>query len=147
MVKKNIEEYLALPYSIEIIRDQGESYSGWFARVIELPGCMTQADTFDELEEMIPDAMRAWIETALEEGQDIPEPRSSFEYSGKFVVRIPKSLHRELVETAEREGVSLNAYIAAVLGRAVGSVNAKKSEPLRSYPEAHRARMRNQPSS
>jgi predicted HicB family RNase H-like nuclease len=81
---------------------------------------MTQGDTFEELGEMIQDAMRMWIETALEDGVDIPEPRLEEEYSGKFIVRVPKSLHRELVATAEREGVSLNMYVATVLGKAVG---------------------------
>ena len=42
------------------------------------------------------------------------------DYSGKFVVRVPRSLHRDLVETAEQEGVSLNQYINVVLARAVG---------------------------
>jgi antitoxin HicB len=124
METKQIEQYLALPYTIEVIHDEGEEYSGWFGRVVELPGCMTQADTFEELGEMIHDAMRAWIETALENGQSIPEPRQAEGYSGKFVVRLPKSLHRQLVEAAEREGVSLNAYINVVLARSVGQVNS-----------------------
>lgn len=56
---------MSLPYTIEVVRDEFDGYSGWFARVVELSGCMTQADTFDELGEMIEDAMRAWIETAI----------------------------------------------------------------------------------
>jgi len=40
-------------------------------------------------------------------------------FSGKFSVRLPKSLHRDLVTRAEQEGVSLNQYITAALGRAV----------------------------
>jgi antitoxin HicB len=79
------------------------------ARVVELPGCITQGDTFEELGEMIEDAKRSWIETALADGQEIPQPRSEEKYSGKFIVRVPKSLHRELVETAEREGVRWSA--------------------------------------
>ncbi len=38
------------------------------------------------------------------------QPNPSGQYSGKLSLRIPKSLHRELVEAAEREGVSLNQY-------------------------------------
>lgn len=91
-----VEDYLELPYTIEVVKDEGENYAGWFARVIELPGCMTQADTFAELSEMIKEAMTVWIETALEDGEPIPLPRSVEAYSGRFVVRIPKSLHREL---------------------------------------------------
>lgn len=117
---KTVEEYLALPYTIEVMRDSAQNWSGWFAKVVELPGCMTQAERFDELDEMIADAMRAWIETAVAEGVPIPEPRPREEYSGKFLARVPKSLHRQLAETAAREGVSLNAFVNAALAKAVG---------------------------
>lgn len=33
------------------------------------------------------------------------------EYSGKLVIRIPRSLHRDLKKAAEIEGVSLNQYM------------------------------------
>jgi antitoxin HicB len=118
---RSIDDYLKLPYTVEITKDEGENYSGWFARVVELPGCMTQADTLEELEFMIEDAKRAWITTALEDGEMIPEPASSQTYSGKFVVRVPKSLHRDLAEAAEREGVSLNTFVNTALSRAIGA--------------------------
>jgi len=35
---------------------------------------------------------------------------NSEQYNGKISLRIPKSLHRELVEEAAKEGVSLNQY-------------------------------------
>lgn len=120
MDNTNFDDYLKLPYTIEIRYDQGENYSGWFGRVVEWPGCMTQADNFAELGELIHDAMRAWIETALEEGQDIPGPRPVEQFSGKFIVRVPKSLHRELIEAADRDGVSLNAFANVALAKAVG---------------------------
>lgn len=120
MEAMNVEDYLDLPYTIEAMKDEGENYSGWFARVVELPGCMTQADTFAELSDMIREAMAVWIETALADGETIPLPRSVEDYSGRFVVRIPKTLHRELVEMAEREGVSLNTFVNVALGKAIG---------------------------
>ncbi len=114
-MENKVEDYLKLPYTIEILRETDEDDPGWVASVMELPGCFTQADTFEELPEMIEDAMRGWIGIALEDGLEIPLPRINKEYSGKFVVRVPKSLHRKLVEEADREGVSLNAYINMVL--------------------------------
>src|ERR1035437_575698 len=50
------------------------------------------------------------------------------QYSGKFNVRIPRSLHRKLDEMAEKEGVSLNHYLVSTLSRAVGQ---KESQPSR----------------
>ena len=122
MANKPLEFYLNLPYTIEVTRDAGEGFSGWFARVVELQGCMTQAENFNELGEMILDAMRAWLEVAIEDSAEIPEPRPQESYSGKFVVRVPKSLHRQLVKTANSEGVSLNMFISTALGQAVGQV-------------------------
>ena len=39
------------------------------------------------------------------------------DYNGKILVRIPRSLHRKLVETARAEGVSLNQYALHLLSR------------------------------
>jgi len=116
-MEKTVGYYMNLPYTIELQQDPEE---GWFVRVKELRGCMSEGDTAEEAVAMIREAMQLWLEVALEEGIPIPEPRPEEDYSGKFVVRVPRSLHRELVEHAEREGVSLNQYINVALARAVG---------------------------
>ncbi len=118
-LEEKLAYYLSLPYTIEVIKDSESDAESWFALVAELPGCMTEADNFTELGEMIHDAMVSWLETALEDGQAIPEPRPVESYSGKFVLRLPKSLHRTLTKRAEQEGVSLNAFINVALGQAV----------------------------
>ena len=127
---KDIHYYLALPYTIEIIQEDAET---WFARVKELPGCMTEGDSAQEAAEMILDAKKAWIEVALEDGQPIPEPRPVEDYSGKFVVRVSKSLHRDLTQEAERQGVSLNQFINTELARSVGRVIVEKPNMVESW--------------
>ena len=109
---KTIDDYLKLPYTIELIPDPQDGYA---VAVKELPGCISQGDTAEEAITMIRDAMAGWIEIALEDSLPIPEPRPEESYSGKFVVRVPKSLHRRLVEEAEREGVSLNQLVNVAL--------------------------------
>ena len=113
---------MGLPFSIEITRDTDDENPGWVAKVRELPGCITQADNFEELEGLLLDAMRSWIEVALEDGIIFPEPCREDDYSGKFVVRLPKSLHRELVEFPEKEGVSLNTWVIHTLAKSVGQI-------------------------
>lgn len=125
--RKTLDYYMSLPYSIEVMRDSDEENPGWVAKIKELPGCLTQADTFEELEGMIQDALQSWIEVALEDGLAIPEPRLEDDYSGKFVIRLPKSLHRELVEQSEREGVSLNTWVINVLAKSVGQTISSAS--------------------
>jgi HicB family len=46
--------------------------------------------------------------------------------SGKFVVRLPVDLHRELVDQAGRENVSLNQLVTAYLASAAGWPRATK---------------------
>lgn len=122
MSGQSVKDYLNLPCTIEFIRDTSDAeHPVWFAAVRELRGCMTEANDFDETARQIRDAMQVWIEDALEAGEAVPEPRREEEFSGKFSVRLPKSLHRDLVQQAEREGVSLNQYITAVLSRSVES--------------------------
>ncbi|WP_419079638.1 toxin-antitoxin system HicB family antitoxin [Phascolarctobacterium succinatutens] len=41
-------------------------------------------------------------------------------FSGRFVVRVPKTLHRLLAEESEREGISLNQFVNNSLAFAVG---------------------------
>lgn len=113
---KNLEYYLSLPYTVEIYPSE---HGGYVAKIAELPGCITQGETIAEAAEMAEDAKRAWLETALEEGVPIPEPVPE-EYSGRLVVRMPKSLHKRLAEMAARENVSLNQYITYQLARSVG---------------------------
>jgi len=72
MPEKTLEYYLSLPYTIEVFPDQEEG--GFVARIKELRGCMTQAETWDELFHMIQEAKEGWLESALEHGHAIPEP-------------------------------------------------------------------------
>jgi antitoxin HicB len=71
---RDIAYYMSLPYTIEVIPDDGDGL--WFAEVKELPGCMTQAESWDALYPLIRDAMEGWLNVALEFGHPIPEPES-----------------------------------------------------------------------
>jgi antitoxin HicB len=73
---KPLEYYLSLPYTIEIIPDTEDG--GYVARIKELQGCMTQADSWEELIQMIEEAKEGWLEVALEYNHPIPEPSGAF---------------------------------------------------------------------
>ena len=68
---KDLEYYMALPYTIELIPDS-DGY--WFAQIPVLKGCMTNGSSQVDALEMIEDAKRAWLTAALQLGIDIPEP-------------------------------------------------------------------------
>lgn len=115
---RDLKCYLDLDYPITIYRAEE---GGYVAEVEDLPGCITEGDTWEEVSERIEDARKSWIETAYEDGVEIPLPRNDEQYSGKFIVRIPKSLHRRLAEQARREGVSLNQYVESILSESASS--------------------------
>lgn len=48
-------------------------------------------------------------------GEPVPEPLSSRQYSGKFVVRVPPEVHRRLAIEAAEEDISLNRLVSAKL--------------------------------
>ena len=106
----NVNKYLERPYHIVIQHITDESGAYYFATVREFDGCMSHGDTYAEAFENIQNAMKGWIETKLENGFPVPDPAEDSQYSGRFVVRIPKSLHARLALEAEHEGVSLNQY-------------------------------------
>ena len=125
-MEKNLEYYFNLPYTRELIR---EASGIWFVRIKELPNCMSQGNTPEEALRNIEDAMYGWLEGELEDGEPIPEPKEEEEYSGKFNLRVPKSIHRKLAETADEEGMSLNALCVAYLSEAVGVHQQARPKP------------------
>lgn len=104
------EDFYNLPYNFIINQIKDESGTYFYARVLELDGCQSTGDTFEEAYENVLDAMKGWIQTKLENGFDIPLPLNQENCSGKFVVRMPKSLHYKLIVEAKQEGISLNQY-------------------------------------
>jgi predicted RNase H-like HicB family nuclease len=115
---KNLEYYMSLPYRMEIVPDIEEG--GYMASFPELPGCLTCADTMEELIVNAQDAKKAWLEASLADGDIIPEPivgEDIREYSGQFKIRMPKSLHRSLSLRAKAEGISMNQYCIYLLSK------------------------------
>lgn len=109
--RKPLDHYLGLEYSYTVVPDDGS----YFIKFPDLPGCMTQVEDSAEIAAMAEEIRTLWIEAECEEGHDVPEPRPDEQYSGKFVVRMPKSLHRGLASAADREGVSLNTWVNHLL--------------------------------
>lgn len=65
----------------------------------------------EALYENLNEAMEGYLEVKLENNLPIPLPERTENYSGKFNVRLPKSLHQRLAIQAEEEGVSLNQLV------------------------------------
>jgi antitoxin HicB len=113
------EQYIGLPYHLMLVRDNEDKGKPWTASVEELPGCTSRGKTSEEALSGIEAAMASWISTALEEGREVPEPKSATTHSGRLLLRMPRTLHADLTRASEREGVSLNQFITDVLAGAI----------------------------
>ena len=120
--QKSLDFYVNLKYPITLIPDETGGYA---VEIEDLPGCISLGDTIEEAIQMIEDARRLWLESAYEDGLDIPLPENEADYSGKFNVRVPASLHRKLRRLADREGVSLNQYVLFALSHTAGVAESK----------------------
>ena len=97
---------------------------GFIAEVPDLPGCnawgASEADAAHEAQ----GAVAAWLQAARAAGRNPPVPSAAHPvegYSGKFMLRLPRSLHARLARRAAAEGVSLNQFLTGVLAGKVGT--------------------------
>lgn len=125
--RRSLQDYLALDYTVHFIADEDGGYTAVFP---DLPGCLTQGETLAEVAALADDARNGWIRCEYDRGRDIPLPTyPDDEYSGQFRVRLPKSLHRRLAESAAVEGVSLNQYVVMLLTRGEAEAKAARQRP------------------
>ena len=110
-----VMEYLDKPYNtiVKKIKDKADEY--YYGQVLELDGCQSTGNTMDELDKNLRVAMEGYIETKLAHDLPIPEPRDQGSFSGKILVRLPKSLHHRLALEADKDNVSLNTLIVQKL--------------------------------
>jgi antitoxin HicB len=113
-----LTDYLDLPYAIILrLDDEGD----WTAEIDELEGCAAHGDTQAQALSRLEEAKRLWIHEALENGQPVPKPSASEALpSGKWLQRVPRSLHKNLARLAKVEGVSLNQLVTTILSAHVG---------------------------
>jgi len=118
-----------LRYPILVVPLSDEDGGGYLAEVPDLPGCVGDGDTPAAA---IADAERAiaeWIAEAKRLKRPVPMPVSPGQHSGRWVQRVPRSLHGRLAAVAKREGVSLNALVTAILAEGLGQ-RSGRSGPI-----------------
>jgi predicted RNase H-like HicB family nuclease len=115
---KTPEEYLKEPYSRVLVPDENGGYA---AEMLEFPGCFAEGETADDAMQALERAAQSWIQVALDQGQEIPEPFVNQGYGGKVALRLPKSFHRKAVQFAERDGTSLNQFLVSAIAARIGA--------------------------
>ena len=133
MSTNNLDYFMTLPYRIEL-QEISQDLGGGFSVCIPSLGRYavhadgeTVLEALEKLEEIKRDRLAAYLEA----GVTIPEPEKEENFSGKFVLRIPKYLHRELSIKARQNNVSLNQFVASLLssGLHVGHLERSTRTP------------------
>jgi len=111
-------------YMHEITPLPEEDGGGFLITFPDLPGCMADGESMEETIANGREAFVAWISAVADMGRPVPKPTAKpvelIEASGKFVARLPKSLHARLAARAKKEGVSLNTLVLALIAEGLG---------------------------
>jgi predicted RNase H-like HicB family nuclease len=111
-------EYLKRPYGRMVVPESDGSFR---SEIVEFPGCFAVGDTAAEALTNLERVAESWLDATIAKGQRIPEPLDNSGFSGKLVVRLPRTLHKRATYTAANEGVSLNAFIVSCIAEHVGA--------------------------
>lgn len=116
---KRLEYYLDLPYSVTL---SPERDAGYMATIPDLPNCLARGSSPEEALKALSEEKKNWLWKRLRNGESIPEPadKDTLLPSGKWVQRVPRTLHKRLATLAEKEGVSLNQLVTSIIAEAVG---------------------------
>jgi antitoxin HicB len=115
--EETVEQVLARPYAVSF--EYGDSpEEGVLAYLAEWPDCFAAGRTRRDALHALEATMRELAAYRLRRGLEIPKPAEDF--SGRFVLRLPKQLHRDVERRAQSEGVSLNTWLTQAVAREVG---------------------------
>lgn len=112
-----VAEYLKRPYHRVLVPDSSGTYS---AEIEEFAGCFAVGETAGEAVTNLEEVAESWLESEIDRNRPIPEPFEEHDFSGRFVLRLSKSLHAKAARAAQRDGVSLNSFISNCVSECVG---------------------------
>ncbi|MBK6759041.1 MAG: type II toxin-antitoxin system HicB family antitoxin [Moraxellaceae bacterium] len=98
-----------------------EEGGGFLISFPELSGCISDGETVEEAIINGRDVFACYVSALIDMGREVPAPNSNADVSGKFLVRLPKSLHAQLANRSKREGVSLNTLVVSYVAAGVAS--------------------------
>lgn len=118
---KTPAEILKEPYGRVVVPESDGTFR---AEIVEFPGCIAAGDTAPEALASLERVAESWLDFTLSKGQPIPAPIGENSFSGKLVLRLPKSLHHKSAVAAKYEGVSLNQFIVSCIAEQIGARSA-----------------------
>ncbi len=117
-----MKKQMEYPFELRPLSD--DEGGGWLISYPDLPGCMSDGESPEEAMVNGKDALSAWLKAAAEVGREVPDPGEM--PSGKFIARVPRSIHARLTARAKQEGVSMNALVSSILAESLGRRDGTK---------------------
>ena len=118
-------------YPFEVRPLSEEDGGGYLVAFPDFAECISDGETIEEAIENGRDALKATVAALKAKKLPVPAPNSGGVASGKFVARVPKTVHAQLATRAKAEGVSLNTlvltFIAQGLGASAGKLRSKSA--------------------
>lgn len=112
----SLEEVLERRYTFVVQADP--EVHGWVIIYPDLPGCISQAESYEEIGELARDALVTWVSAQIEDGRPIPvpglhpNPEWDWESAGESLMTS--------AEVAQRMGVSQRRVLALAKSRGLG---------------------------
>lgn len=107
-------------YPFEIRPLSTEEGGGYLISFPDFADCISDGETLEETLEQGRLALQETIAALKARKLPVPAPNSGGVASGKFVARVPKTLHAQLATRARAEGVSLNALVVSLIAQGLG---------------------------
>ena len=99
---------------------------GYLVEYPDIPGCMSDGETIQEAIANGREALRDCLEVLQESGRKLPKPGIE---AAQWRQRLPRTLYAKLTRQAQREGVSINSFVTAIIAEAVGARRAELQRP------------------
>jgi antitoxin HicB len=112
-------------YPFEVRPLSSEEGGGYLISFPDFAECISDGETVAEAMENGRDALKATIAALKAKKLPVPAPNSGGVASGKFVARVPKTVHAQLAIRARAEGVSLNALVLTFIAQGLGVPGSK----------------------
>ncbi|MBK8046511.1 MAG: type II toxin-antitoxin system HicB family antitoxin [Anaerolineales bacterium] len=107
-------------YPFEIRPLSADEGGGFLISFTDFSECISDGETIAAAIENGRDALQETISALESLNMPVPEPGSGGSFSGKFIQRVPKSIHARLVVRAKQEGVSMNSLVTSILAESLG---------------------------
>ena len=107
-------------YPFEIRPLSAEEGGGFLISFPDFAECISDGETVEEALRNGRAALKATIAALKATGHAVPAANSGGVASGKFVARVPKSVHAQLTTRAKAEGVSLNTLVLTFIAQGLG---------------------------